>query len=70
MKKFKFDGMTFKQNLIEKGLSQEEAAKIFEVSRNTINSICNNRFDPSLDLALKIAEYFNTNIEMYITRRY
>lgn len=47
----------------EKGLSQEEFAKAIRVSRQTISSIENGRYNPSLDLAFAIARYFGKSIE-------
>lgn len=46
-----------------KGLSQEELGKILEVSRQTIISIENGKYNPSLELAFKISEFFNMKIE-------
>ncbi|MGM0437793.1 MAG: helix-turn-helix transcriptional regulator [Bacillota bacterium] len=45
------------------GLSQEELANDLEVSRQTIGSLENGRYNPSIILAFKIAYYFNKNIE-------
>ena len=47
----------------EKGISQEELAKALEVSRQTIGSLENGRYNPSIILAFKIAKYFNMHIE-------
>ena len=47
----------------ESDLSQSDLAKILSVSRQTISSIENGRYNPSLELAFKIAEYFNKSIE-------
>ncbi len=47
----------------ERGIKQEELADILEVSRQTISSLENGRYNPSIILAFKIARYFNTNIE-------
>lgn len=47
----------------EKGLSQMELANILEVSRQTISSLENGRYNPSILLAYKIARYFNRNVE-------
>lgn len=47
----------------EKGLSQETFARVLSVSRQTISSIENGRYNPSLELAFKIAGYFNESIE-------
>ena len=46
-----------------KGLKQEELAEILAVSRQTISSLENGRYNPSLYLALKIARYFDIKIE-------
>lgn len=45
------------------GLSQEELANDLEVSRQTIGSLENGRYNPSIILAFKIANYFNKTIE-------
>lgn len=47
----------------EKGLKQEELADILEVSRQTIGSLENGRYNPSIILAFKIARYFDMSIE-------
>ena len=47
----------------EKGINQEELAKALEVSRQTIGSLENGRYNPSIILAFKIARYFNMSIE-------
>lgn len=47
----------------QKGITQEELAEILEVSRQTIGSIENGRYNPSLILAIKIARYFKMTIE-------
>lgn len=47
----------------EQGISQEELAKTLEVSRQTISSLENGRYNPSIILAFKIARYFNRTIE-------
>ena len=45
------------------GITQEELADILEVSRQTIGSLENGRYNPSITLAFKIARYFNMQIE-------
>ena len=45
------------------GLSQGELGKALGVSRQTINSIENGRYLPSLPLALAIARNFETSVE-------
>ncbi|MFK0385492.1 helix-turn-helix transcriptional regulator [Agrobacterium sp. NPDC090273] len=48
---------------IEKGWSQGELASRLDVSRQTVNAIENERYDPSLPLAFAIARLFNRAIE-------
>lgn len=45
------------------GINQEELAAALEVSRQTIGSLENGRYNPSIILAFKIARYFNMRIE-------
>ena len=45
------------------GINQEELAKELEVSRQTISSLENGRYNPSILLAFKIARYFKMSIE-------
>lgn len=47
----------------QKGIRQEELASALEVSRQTIGSLENGRYNPSILLAFKIARYFHMNIE-------
>ncbi|MEK6264664.1 MAG: helix-turn-helix transcriptional regulator [Clostridium sp.] len=47
----------------QKGIKQEELATALEVSRQTIGSLENGRYNPSITLAFKIAKYFNMSIE-------
>lgn len=44
-------------------LSQEELAKICKVSRQTINAIENDKYDPTLQLAFNIASVLGTTID-------
>jgi len=44
-------------------INQEELAKELEVSRQTISSLENGRYNPSILLAFKIARYFKMSIE-------
>lgn len=46
-----------------RGVTQEELAAILEVSRQTIGSLENGRYNPSILLAFKIARYFQMSIE-------
>ena len=47
----------------ERGIRQEELAAVLEVSRQTIGSLENGRYNPSIQLAFKIARYFGMSIE-------
>jgi len=46
-----------------RGINQEELAAILEVSRQTIGSLENGRYNPSILLAFKIARFFDMPIE-------
>ena len=46
-----------------RGIKQEELAEAMEVSRQTIGSLENGRYKPSILLAFKLARYFNLAIE-------
>ena len=48
-------------------LSQADLAEKLGVSRQTVNAIETGRYDPSLPLAFKLAEVFNTRIEEIFT---
>ena len=47
----------------EKGIRQEELAMALEVSRQTIGSLENGRYNPSIQLAFKISKFFGLKIE-------
>jgi len=47
----------------ERGVLQDELAKAMGVSRQTISSLENGRYNPSIMLAYKIAKYFDMTIE-------
>ena len=46
-----------------RGIKQEELADALEVSRQTIGSLENGRYNHSILLAFKLARYFDTTIE-------
>lgn len=62
-----FGGNNVKNRLEElrnqRGIKQEELAAALEVSRQTIGSLENGRYNPSIILAFKLARYFNMSIE-------
>lgn len=47
----------------ERNWTQADLANYLDVSRQTINAIETEKFDPSLPLAFKIARLFNLSIE-------
>ena len=47
----------------EKGYTQEDLAEIIGVSRQTVNAIEKQKFDPSLNTAFKMAKLFELPIE-------
>lgn len=47
----------------ERGIRQEEFAKVLGVSRQTISSLETGRYNPSIFLAYTIAKYFDMTIE-------
>ena len=51
----------------ERGLSQEELARLCGVSRQTINAIENNKYDPTLSLAFHLARELDTTVDELIT---
>ena len=45
------------------GITQEELADALSVSRQTIGSLENGRYNPSILLAFRLANYFHVTIE-------
>ena len=53
----------------EQGISQEELAKRCEVTRQTVNAIENNKYDPTLALAFRLAKELGTTVdELFLYR--
>lgn len=46
-----------------RGIRQEDLARDLQVSRQTISSLEKGRYNPSIQLAFKIARYFHLTIE-------
>lgn len=46
-----------------RGLRQEDLAEALGVSRQTIIAIENDKYDPSLELAMRLARYLGTTVE-------
>ena len=56
------------ENRVEKfrkalGMNQEDLAKAIKVSRQTVSSIENGKYNPSLELAFIISDFFGKSIE-------
>ncbi|MCR1898808.1 helix-turn-helix transcriptional regulator [Irregularibacter muris] len=47
----------------QKGLRQEDLANQLGVTRQTINAIENNKYNPTLELAIKLGKLFRTPVE-------
>ena len=47
----------------ERGIRQDEFARLMGVSRQTISSLETGRYNPSISLAYKIAKFFGLTIE-------
>jgi len=45
------------------GFRQEDLAEALGVSRQTIIAIENNKYNPTLELAMKMARFLNTTVE-------
>ncbi|HIQ76526.1 MAG TPA: helix-turn-helix transcriptional regulator [Candidatus Faecousia excrementipullorum] len=52
-----------KQLRKEAGLRQEDMANVLGVSRQTIIAIENNKYNPTLELAMKIAKLLQRSVE-------
>lgn len=50
-----------------KGYRQEDLAAAIGVSRQTIIAIENNKYNPTLELAMKLARYLETTVEQLFT---
>ena len=60
--------VTFLKNRVEqirkeRGLNQDDFAKMLRVSRQTVSSIETGKYNPSLELAFAISEFFGKRIE-------
>ena len=52
-----------RQRRKELGLSQEELARKCGVSRQTVNAIENNKYDPTLSLAFRLAQELELTVD-------
>ena len=46
-----------------KGMTQQDLAQALGVSRQTIIAIENDKYNPSLELAMRLARYLHTTVE-------
>ena len=51
----------------QRGISQEELAKKCGVSRQTVNAIENDKYDPTLALAFHLARELDTTVDTLFT---
>ncbi|MGX5563928.1 helix-turn-helix transcriptional regulator [Bacillus thuringiensis] len=56
-----------KELRVQHEITQIQMAKDLQITRQTIVAIENNYYNPSLELALKIAHYFNLKMEDIFT---
>ena len=54
---------TIRERRKARGLSQEELARQCGVSRQTINAIENDKYDPTLSLAVRLAKALETTVD-------
>ncbi len=54
---------TIRERRKARGLSQEELARQCGVSRQTINAIENDKYDPTLSLAFRLAKALETTVD-------
>ena len=54
---------TIRSRRKERGISQEELAKRCGVTRQTVNAIENNKYDPTLALAFHLAQELGTTVD-------
>ncbi|NMD71750.1 helix-turn-helix transcriptional regulator [Bacillus sp. DNRA2] len=47
----------------KRGITQVKLAEDLQITRQTVNAIEKNKYNPSLELALKLIEYFDVPIE-------
>ena len=51
-----------KEIRLERGIKQIKMAEDLQVTRQTLTAVENAKYNPSLELALKIAEYFDLSV--------
>ncbi|WHY77060.1 helix-turn-helix transcriptional regulator [Neobacillus sp. WH10] len=56
-----------KEIRLAKEISQIQMAEDLQITRQTINAVENHKYNPSLELALKLMKYFNVTIDEIFT---
>jgi len=56
------DNLKLKMARVEKGLSQQELADLVDATRQTIGLIEKSKYNPSLNLCIKIAKVLNKTL--------
>ncbi|MGD6801908.1 helix-turn-helix transcriptional regulator [Rossellomorea vietnamensis] len=52
-----------KEIRLKNGVTQVKMAEDLQITRQTVNAIEKNKYNPSLELALKLIKYFNVPVE-------
>ncbi|WP_093062285.1 helix-turn-helix transcriptional regulator [Psychrobacillus sp. OK028] len=56
-----------KEIRLTKGISQIQMAEDLQITRQTINAVENHKYNPSLELALKLISYFDVALDEIFT---
>lgn len=61
-------GNTIKELRLAHGMNQVEFAKKLSVTKQTISNWENNNIQPSIDMLIKIADFFNVSTDYLLSR--
>ena len=56
-----------KEIRLAKGISQIQMAEDLQITRQTVNAVENHKYNPSLELALKLIRYFDLTLDEIFT---
>ena len=56
-----------KEIRLAKGISQIQMAEDLQITRQTVNAVENHKYNPSLELALKLIKYFDITLDEIFT---
>lgn len=56
-----------KEIRLAKGISQIQMVEDLQITRQTINAVENHKYNPSLELALKLIKYFDITLDEIFT---